>query len=98
MSGVPTIELRKGVEVPQIPVVWDTNLSNEELAEVYQHLLNKSFFFSKLRPDDMMTFEKSGGEITITGNWTDFEVVINGLTYRGWGTPKEINTLGFYGG
>ena len=91
MSGVPIIELKKGVEIPGIPVVWDTNLSDKELAAVYQYLCKKSFFFSKLRPDGSFTVGEDG--VSMQSNMDGFEVVINGKTYRGWGTPKEVTVV-----
>ena len=89
MADVPTIKLRKDVEVPGIPVIWETNLSDFELSEIYHQLKNRSFFFSKVRPDQGITVEGT----SITSNVQSFELTLGTKTYRGWGIPKEVTVV-----
>ena len=72
MTFNPDTGFREDVTLPDVPMSWTTNLTDDEIREVYSILLEQRFFVRDLdvkKPD-----LKTGQDLTVgLGNHTDLE-------------------------
>ena len=86
-----TTDIVEGVKVPGIPVLWETNLSHDELKLAYQHLLKKGFFVREAGRDEIISVVRE--ELTFKCNLRTFELEIGEKKCRGTGTRTQVKII-----